>query len=314
MTATGCSGMISATVSDSQTAQVSTANIECISTSLDIGSAITVSIGYTSAHDVLFTGYVKMIEVKEPSKTFILTCSNVLVRAMDFFIASSDPNTPFTRSNIKAEDLVGDLMSLAGLTNYSGESSLFTLGIHYPIEVNLTSVYDYCRFIADILANHLWADLNGQVHFGRRLPYITGGESNCGTITDGITLSRSHSKSEKDLRNRVVVYGAAGISAEASASSPYLPAGFYKTVVVGAPTVFDNIGMAQQSADYNLDLMNRLTDSLEVTILGDSNYVPRASCTISSSLDSSLNGTWYIFAVNHSASDQGYTTSLDLRR
>lgn len=312
-TVTGTTGIISVQITGSHSAQTATAQVEAIATTLDIGSYIEIYLGYVGDTALVFTGYVKSVEIKEPTKTYYLTCADVLVKAMDYFIASNNPDAPFKRKNIKAENLVRDVLALANITNYTGDNTLFTFGINNDVEVNLTSSYDYSRFIADILAYILYADLTGKVHFTRRLPYIVGGDVPVGTLTIADATSMSYSKTDKDLRNRVVVYGAEGIFAEAKATSPYLPAGFYKTVVVAAPTVFDNTNMAQQSADYNLALLNKLTYNCNATIIGNPHLQPRTAITVvNQSLG--ISGNWYVFGVTHSFTSAGYTTGLDLRR
>jgi hypothetical protein len=310
---TDSSGLISVNTSDSHSAQSATSTFEVTNTNLEIGDFVEINLGYVGNYSKAFSGYVKNIELREPKKSYTITASNVLVRAMDFFIASSTPENPFTRSSIKAETLVGDVLALAGLTSYVGDNTLFTFGIINPVEVNLTTSYDYARFIGDILAYNVYADMNGVVHFTRRLPYVVPGDTSIGTINEQDCLTFSYTKTDRELRNRVVVYGAAGITAEASSSSPYLPDGFYKSVVVAAPTVFDNIGMAQQSADYNLELLNRLTESLHITMPGNSIYQPRSVVTVSS-IKYELSGDWYIFTAGHTLDSSGYTTTLELRR
>jgi hypothetical protein len=311
--ATNTTGIISAQVNNSHTAQTAVAQIEAINTTLDIGSYVELDLGYTDNHLKVFSGYVKYIELKEPTKTYSITASDVLVRAMDYFIAASNPDAPLNYKNIKAETLVGNVLSQAGLTNYVGDSTLFTFGINNSFDVNLTSSYDYARFICDILSYNIYADLNGQIHFTRRLPYVVPGDVSIGTITTSNSISMAYSKTDKDLRNRVVVYGAEGIHAEASAVSPYLPGGFYKSVVVAAPTVFDNQGMAQQSADYNLELLNKLTESVSLTMIGNPLIQPRQVATV---VNTSLgvSGDWYIYSVSHTLNNSGYQTQVELRR
>ena len=312
MSATNTSGIHSINVNNSHSSQSAICQIEAESTSLDIGSSVTVQLGYDGAGTTVFTGYVKYIEIKEPSLLYNITCSDVMVRAMDFFIAASDPEAPFTRNNVKAEKLVEDILALAGLTNYSGDNTLFTFGINNSVEVNLTSSYDYARFIADILAYNIYADMGGQVHFTRRLPYIVDGDSPIGSIINTDCISMNYSETDKDLRNRVVVYGADNIHAEASAESSHLPVGFYKSVVVAAPTVFDNQSMAQQAADYNLELLNRLTQSVSIVMIGNPIYYPRAIATVTN-VALGVSGDWYIYSVTHSASSAGFTTSMEVR-
>jgi hypothetical protein len=286
--------------------------VEAVSTSLEIGDSIVIDLGYTSDHGKVFEGYVKNIEIKESPKTYTITASDVLVRAMDYFIASSNPDNPFSRQNISAEDLVGDVLSLAGLNDYDSDATSFTFAINNPVEVNLTSSYDYSRFIADIIAWHLYADINGTVHFVNRKPFPMGGDSAVGTITKAISLNGKHGSSDRDLRNRVVVYGAGDIHAEASASSPYLPPGFFKSVAVAAPQVFDTQAMAEQAANYNLDLLNRLTVTAGATVEGNHRFIARKTVNLDIS-ELGLSGEWYIFAADHQWGSGGYTVTAEFR-
>lgn len=316
---TNCSNVTSINVQDSHGAQLGVAMFECESTSLDIGSAVSIDAGYADHHHNIFNGYVKNIEVKEPEKTYSITCSNYLVRAVDFFIASSTPDNPFKRKNIKAEDLVHDVLDLAGITNYQGDNTMFTFAVYNTLEVNLTAAYDYCKFIADILAWHLYADENGKVWFVDRKPYVMGGDTSIGTINgDSLTSNEiieiRHSKSDRDLRNKVIVYGTGSIHGEASASSPYLPAGFYKTVVVAAPGVIDTQDMAQDSADYNLVLLNRLTESIALTVAGNPDYLARRVVTLVRTNLGLTSANWYIYSAEHAWGREGYSTTLELRK
>ena len=309
---TNSSNILTVQLADSHSAQVSNAIITAESTGLDVGDSITVDIGYSGDHDVLFTGYVKSVERKEPTRLYTISASNVLVRAMDYFIVSADQDNPFSRSNIKAEHLVRDVLELAGITNFSYDPTSFTFAIHNPVEVNITSAYDYSRFIANLIAWHLYGDKNGTVYFVDRKPYVMPGDSSLGTLDDSNILDISYSISEKDLRNRVVVYGAGGISAEAKTSSPYLPAGFYKTVLASAPDVIDTQSMANQAAAYNLELYNRLTKKISCSVVGSSSYEARQIYTVDKA-DIGATGDWYVYGITHDWSRAGYVTSMELR-
>lgn len=309
----GVAGILSISVSTSHTAQSSIAIIEAAETTLDIGDLISIDMGYVGDHGRVFKGYVKNIEYKEPTLTFTITASDVLVRAMDFFIASLNPEEPFTRQNVKAEDLVGDILSLAGLNDYEAQNSSFTLALSSPLEVNLTTAYDYCRFIADIIAFHLYADEDGTVHFLDRRFFPMAGDTPIGTVNKVISVSAKYAESDRDLRNRVVVYGAGGIYASAQEESPYLPNDFFKSVVVSAPQVFDTQEMAEQSAEHNLELLNRLTISASIVMEGDYRYIARKTANFSF-VEIGISGEWYIFSAEHSFGSSGYTVSLELRK
>ena len=237
---------------------------------------------------------------------------NKLVRAIDYFIVADSPDNPYTWRNVTAEDLVKDIIAMAGLTSYAYDTSMFTFGIHNDVEVNLTSAYDYANFIANIVAFSLYGDSSGTVHFKNRRPYVVPSDTPVTTISSTISTSADNSLSDKDIRNKVVVYGADGITASASASSPYLPAGFYKTAVVAAPTVIDTTSMAQQAADYNLDLLNRPTKTATIQIIGDASLSVRTVATLDIS-DVGLSGDWYIYGINHDWGVAGFLTTLTLK-
>ena len=310
---TATSGIISITFQDSHVAPTSTATITAISTSLDIGDSVEVELGYQGDTFLALTGFVKNVEYKEPEREYSITCSNVLARAIDFFIASDNPDAPFSRQNITAEDLIGDLLELAGITDYDPDSTSFTFAINNPVEVNLTPCYDYCHFLADIIAFTIFADTDGTVKLIDRRPYPVGGDTSNYTFTVDDVIEATYEKSDLNIRNKVIVYGSAGISATESASSPYLPAGFYRTVVVAAPGVIDSQGMAQQSAEYNLELLNRLTQKVNLSVLGRTGVVPRTIATVTLP-DIGVTGDWYVFSVEHNWSKAGYITNLELRK
>lgn len=309
---TNTNNVLTASIQQSHAAQTTMATIEAESTDLSIGDSVDVDIGYSDEHQVVFTGFVKEIEDSEPGRKVTINAVDTLIRAMDYFIVSSTPTSQYTRSNIKAEDLVGELLAMAGLTDYSYDPTMFTFGIHNPVEVNITSVYDYCHFIGSILAWHLYADpATGTVYFVDRKPYIMGGDVSYKTITKALSLTFAHARDDADLRNRIVVYGTSPIAAEASASSPYLPDGFYKSVLVSAPGVIDTQEMAQMSADYNLVLLNRLTESCNLAVLGDPALQARKVITLS--VGESFDGDWYLYAVTHYLGKAGYTCELECR-
>lgn len=313
-TCTNTSNIEAVQFSDSHVAPTSTAIVTALSTSLQIGDSATVFIGYVGDTFKCITGFVKNIEHKEPHREYIITISNVLVRAVDFFIAASNPEEPFSRQNITAEDLIQDILELSGLTDFDMESTSFTFAINNPVEVNLTSAYDYAKFLANIIAYTLYADNDGTVHLINRRPYPETGESADFTFNDRHEIiNLVYDKSDHDLRNKVIVYGTAGIFAEASASSPYLPDGFYRTVVVAAPGVIDSQSMAEQSAEFNLEILNRLTQRVELTIAGQTDIMPRLIAEIDID-DADVDGKWYIYSVEHNWSKAGYLTTLELRK
>jgi hypothetical protein len=312
ISATGLTNVLYCSVSDSHGSPTATANITAENCGLGVGDYIEITLGYVGNSNKVFSGYVKSIDVKSPEKTYTITASNVLIRAIDYFIASTNPDEPYTADHISAENLVGDMMALAGLTNYTGDASSFTFGINDPVKVNLVSSFDFSKFIADLLAWHVWADIAGKVHFEDRKPYFTSGGS-VGSFNSSNLISISYSISDRDLRNRVVVYGSEGVYAEAKQSSPYLPSGFFKTSVVSAPGVITSHSMAQSAANYNLALYNRLTRRCTLSAIGDPGVTARNNVQIDvASLG--VSGSWYAYGVEHAWSKDGYVTNVDARK
>jgi hypothetical protein len=309
---TSTSQVISVDLSSAYTNATDVAIIEAGSTSLSIGDSVSVDIGYTDNHAQLFTGYVKSIERAYPHNTYTITAYDVMTRAVDYFIASSNPSNPFKRSNIKAEDLIEDLLALAGLTNYQGDNTFFTYGVSVPVEVNLVGCYDFCKQLSDLVAWHLYADKNGKVWFVDRKPYPVGGDSSSGTIASTAVLGATLAQSDDDIRNRIVVYGANNISAEAKASSPYLPSGFYKTAVMSASFV-DSQSVANDAASYNLAKWNRLRSSLIMSLVGDPSIVARNIYTMAT-LPIVASDDWFAYSVNHSLTSSGYKTNVEFRK
>lgn len=305
----GISNIESVDVSSSHVAQLTTATITCLDISLDIGSEIEVSMGYTDDYGVAFTGYVKMIDETESPHQFVVSASDVLARASDYFIVSSTPTTPLTVQNKSPESIIQQLLALAGITDYSYDSSSYVWGVSGPIEINLVSVYDYCKMLADMIAWGFWADSDGTVYFKDRRPYPMGGDSSVGTVTTGDLITLSDSKSDKNLRNKIVVWGSKDIYATASASSPYLPEGFYKTSVISAPGIIDSQSMAQSVADFHLAIFNRLTRGYAATTIGNYRYLARKVLHLNYT-DEDL----YIYMSDLSWSKAGFICNLELRK
>lgn len=314
-TVTKTTGIESISITQAHGSPTATATITATETDLGVGDRVVVHIGWVGHTPKVFEGYVKNVEAKSSPEEVTITAADDLVRAVDYFIAASNPNSPLTYDHIKAEDLIEDLLSQAGLNKYYGETTNFTFGIRNSFEVNLTSVYDYCKFIADILAYSIFCDTDGIIYFVYRPPFPDAGIGDVADYAIGDTeiITIDYSQSDKDLRNRIVVYGAGDIHAEAKASSPYLPDGFYKTMVVAAPTVIDSQGMAQDSADYNLPLVNRLTKNTQVTIKGNPNINCRDTVTLNKA-DLGATGDWYVYSCTHNFNKGGYTTELELRQ
>jgi hypothetical protein len=310
---TNCTQPLKVGTTSSHSSQIATANFEVINTTLDIGSEVIIDLGYTTDHGNIFKGYVKSIDRKEPEMTYQILASDRLARAGEYFIASTDPKYPFSRSNITLESLVSELLVMAGLTLDGYDQTYFTIGVTSPVEVNLTTTLDYCRYLGDIVTWCIWSDENGNIYFKDRKPYVMGGDTPIDTLNVNNSINSKASTDGNNLRNKIVIYGANGIHAEASAESQYLPAGFYRTVVVNAAQLFVAQEMAQMAADYNLTVLNRLTHSMSVVTVGKHDYLARHTVTCNFPYLGVNSTDYYIFSAEHNWSEQGYTTTLELR-
>jgi len=310
-------GLISCSLTESYTSTMAQAIIEVRSTSLGLGDPIEFELGYSTGITKVFTGFVRDISKDLVSGLTRILCEDELSKAMDFFIAADDPMEPFTRSNISTEDLIGDLLELADITNYAPNPPLNVIWgtSGTEIELNLVTVWNAIKQFADALAWTVYADRNGTVILEDRKPYNMGGDvaSFTWNLATNNILTVNRSESAENLRNKVVVYGTEKISASAETPSPFLPAGFFKTAVLASP-IFTDSDLAQLTADLNLELLNRLTESASITIEGDPNVKPRLFADITVPFVG-MSGLWFIFQVEHNFSNtNGYQQNIILTR
>jgi hypothetical protein len=334
---------LSITVSSSHNSSTATAQIVAPSKTVNIGDNITIDLGYVGDYNRVFKGYVKNIVRQVPDDLYTIIAKDDLVRAIDFFIVPTNPDNSYKWHNIKAEDLIHNILSLAGLTGTvntpaGGSSFTFATKSGNDVEVKLVGAYDFCKTIADLLAWQLWIDETGAIQFRNRKPYPMDGppESlqvgyeadtsiNSGNpLTDATILNAVKNESDRDLRNRVVVHGSPGIYAESKSATSYnpltdtmenilptTPTQFYKAMAL-VSSIIDNQGMADKSASYNLSLYNRLNVSAQFQVEGDSTFLARKVITIDES-KLGLTGNWYIYLAEHQWSREGYFTNLELR-
>jgi hypothetical protein len=307
-----CTDVIAIRITEAFNSSMSQATITCYDTTLELGDAINFKIGYAGDNGKIFQGFVRNINKTLPAANTIITCEDELSKAVDYYMASNNPEAPFERSEILTEDLVEDILNEAQITSYAHSVPLsVTWGTHgTSVKFNLTSAWQAAKQIVDALAWHLYCDRNGTVHLTGTHPYIEGGEVSSFTWNDAsknITMI-NYGKSAEELRNRVVVYGNGDVTANASAVSPYLPAGFYKTSVVGTPIITSN-EQAQQVADLNLTRFNRLTESLSLSVEGDYRITPRLWATITNTY-LATSGMWFIYQVEHAFDSGGYLCNV----
>lgn len=312
-TVTGTTGNILSANIDQSYSQISTvATVECDSTTLSIGSAISIDLGYVGNHAVLFSGYVKKIEYERPAYTTRLTCYDTLVRATDYFLASIDPSNPLTYKNISTPNLIKGLLSQCSITNVVTADPGFTWGTSSEgAKFNLQTVADAVQFVCSTVGYIVYDDGTGQVHFVQRYPYATGSDTSTKSFITGNSgqiLSCQYITSTEKTRNRIVVYGKTPLRSEARADNSYLVVD--QTAVIAHP-MLDTQALCDGTATVNLQILNHLTQSFEVEVEGDPTITPRMIGDITESYSGAVNKKIFLYRVSHNFSaGNGYITSF----
>jgi hypothetical protein len=277
---------------------------------LGLGDAFSIDMGFDSSHGTVFNGYIQNINSERLPGQHIIEAQDVLIKASEHLIVSTDLDNPFRRWKISAEDLVEDLLNEAGITSYSANSPGFTFATgEIPVEFQLVFAWDAIQMVANVVAWHVWADTSGTVHFEDIDPVPNGSSKTYDTGNSGTIVVARRSTSTDSLRNKVVVFGFPPIKAEASAASPYLPANFYKTAVISS-TLIDTQPMADTTASYNLSKWNRLTETMSIETEGDHSVHVRDTVTVNESYTGSSD-KWFVNDIQHVLAET-YVTRLNL--
>lgn len=313
MTATGCSGIISIQTETSHSTISANCSIECTGTNLDLSDEVTIDAGYSDNHGILFHGYVKKIERMTPDKIYKVTVHDPLIRAVDYFIASDDPENPLTYHNILDRDLINAILGEAGLPNVVSPqvSPTFSMGTNPDgAKFNLQSAADVLQFMCSITGRLIYADNAGDIYYVDRKPYVDTGDTPTLTFiggNGGNIIDATYEKTNDRIRNVVKVYGKTPLTARASASSPYLVVD--QTSVI-AHELLDTPEICNATANINLSLLNRLQESYELTLEGDPNIQARKCATITDSFLGVASRPIYLYRVGHNLSEAGYTTTV----
>lgn len=307
---TGTTGVLGITVEAGYSMISANATVECTNTSLSLGDAISIDMGYDDAHQVVFDGFVKKKEVITPARMVRLTCQDVLIRAVDFFLAADDPENPLTFHSADDRSIVNSLLGECGLSLSSGAvSPTFTLGTNPDgAKFNLQSIAEAIQFMCSITGRVCYADA-GLVYYVDRKPYIVGGDTPIATWTTGNggnIISIQRETSTQNTRNKVVCYGKTPIRASASASNPYL---VVDQAAVIAHELIDLDSLAQAVCDINLALMNRLGVTYTIDLLGDSSVKPRSIYHVTNSFTGSDEDV-FIYRISHSFGGNGFITNV----
>lgn len=281
--------------------------------SFGLNDDITITMGYTGDTAQIFEGFIDSITSTRRPGVYEVAGRDIIKFAIEHWIVTTNLDQPWSRSNISAENLVRDLLAEAGVTDYSGDTSSFTFGVSNPAEFQLVSSWDAVEKICNIIAWRCYAK-NGTAYFKNLIPEPSGTPVAYLHSGDGGEITQiGYETSTDNLRNKVVVFGRDGIYAEDSASSPYLPAGFYKTAVVSSELI-DSQSMADDAATYNLNLYNRLTEAVRLDILGNPSIRARDTVNVVEWF-TGISGDWFVYSATHRMDENGgYTTQLRLLR
>lgn len=275
-----------------------------------VNDSVSITLGYVTGTALIFTGYIDDIQPANPPGLTTVTGRDDLKRASEHLLVPPNSEDPaFKRTNISAEALVQDLLAECGLTNYGSDASGYTF---LEPEFSLEFVYGAIEQICSILQWHCYADTSGKVWFRDIKPVPVGGAvATFNTGVGGNLTMVNYRQSDDDLRNKVVVFGKEDIYAEASAASPYVPGGYYKTAVVASPLI-DSQGMADGAAAFNLAAWNKLTEVVEAEAEGNPNVHVRDTVLVQDTF-TGRNENWFVYNCSHRFS-KDYRLGLTLMR
>jgi hypothetical protein len=321
-TAGGVTGIKAITLRDGTSQCSSTVEITATGHSLSIGDLVTVDMGWSDDHaTVINNGVVKKIVKRRPENDYVVYLFDKLILANDFFVASTDPDNKLSYVSASPEYIVQDMLSKSGISygTFYSDATGFLCGLtDNPLEVNCVSAWSLIENLNRITTWMTWADLSGDIHFQNRKPYIMGAESASHTFTTGNSgdiKSIEYLSSDDGIRNRIVVYGKSGtgIKSVAQASSAYLPAGFYKTLVI-AHDLIDSQAIADATAAYNLTMFNRLTETVTIEAIGKPSILCRSICAVTESFTGFSNDKFFVTGTQHNWSQSGYSMTVHLIR
>jgi len=102
------------------------------------------------------------------------------------------------------------------------------------------------------------------------------------------------------------VYGKTPLTARASASSPYV---VVDQAAVIAHELLDTQSICDATAAVNLELLNRLAQTLTIDLHGDSSIDPRSIYHVTESFTDTDDDV-FVYRVSHAFSEAGFTTSV----
>jgi len=293
-----------------------------------INDLTTISMGYSGDTGVMMTGgRVDTITANRPPGTYTIEGRDKLKLAMDYFIveASVDPDDFFNPrlefGSDNPHEIVDDILGKCGLslTWWTGDAG-WTLGddeIGTPFQ--LKTAWESIQEVCMIGVWKVWVRQDGDISFGQIIPEPGASSGSFTTGDDGNLTSISYSKSDEMLRNKIIVIGGptelgngAFYTGTASASSPYLPTGYYKTAVFSSD-LLTSASDCYSSALLNRDRFNRLTERVSFEAEGDHSIHIHDTVRLTEDF-TGLDSDWFVYQITHSIDDGGYRMSGVLSR
>lgn len=288
------------------------------SSAFDLNDEVVIVAGFKDGSYTLMNGgLVDTVIVERPPGLYRIEGRDKLKKALDYFIVAASldeadffnacPGTFGDYETATPTEVINAVLALCGLGSVTGSAAGWKLGTEEKgTQFQLMSAWDAIQQVCGIGAWRVWVTASGTIMFGS-ISTPVGGGTTLETGREGQILTCSYSKSDEDLRNKIVVIGANGeYTATASAVSPYLPAGFYKTAVVST----DLIGSQQQaddSAAANLAALNKITERTTVDSTGVGLELYN-SVIVSEAFTGAPGGM--ITAITHTIDDNGYRVKL----
>lgn len=312
--------LISLEVSAHAGAACATFSFETLSGGYSIGDEISISMGVDGGAGTVLTGNIDTVTLQNPPQSYRIEGRDKLAVALDYFIVVAGldegdffnvcPGSPGNYTLVSPSEAISAILALCGLSGGGGIGTGWLLGT--PEEgapFQLISAWDAIQQICSIGAWKAWCDADGNIQVGSVLD-ASGYGGAFSTGDEGNIISCSYGLSNEDIRNKIVVIGAPDpengyYTATASATSPYLPAGVYKTAVISTDLIGSD-GMAQATAAANLTAWNRVSEITTVEAEGNPGVSMYSSVSVSEPFTGATGGM--VTSFTHRIDSNGYRT------
>ena len=247
------------------------------SSSFDINDEVVIVAGFTDGSYTLMNGgVVDTVTAERPPGLYRIEGRDKLKKALDYFIVAASldeadffnpcPGVPGAYAKVSPTTAIDAILAECGLGGVTGSAPGWELGTEEDgMPLQLVSAWDAIQQICSIGAWRVWCTASGTIMFGSVLTPVGGGIT-LETGNEGQILSCSYSRSDENLRNKIVVIGVNGdYIGTASAVSPYVSG--YKAAILSTD-LLESDADCLASANANLTAFNRLTETTTVDSTG----------------------------------------------